>query len=219
MTGVVDRPGRAETAGVFAVLCVCRANQVRSPLAMFEFRRSLAVLRIPWTVNSAGTQVVGYAPLPTVTHRALSDVGLAAAGYGSVRLRPAMIDEADLVLAADTETRSEVALLEPASLNKLFTIRQFARYASLVQLDSTEPARLGPDLLAGARIARTRFQPAQQADNDIPDPGTLEYREVRATYDVIAAAIQDIIRPLAESPAILSARKRTTGRVAATRSR
>jgi protein-tyrosine phosphatase len=194
-----QRNNRPNDSVPFSVLFICTANQARSPAAVLLMTRELKTLGLRWNLSAAGTHATPGRLLPESSVKALAEVGLDAEGYRSTLLEPALIEEADLVLTADTQNRRDAASMDAAALGKIFTIRQFARYCSVVQLDSPDRRALGFDLLTGARLARTRFQPVPEAEDDIADPVGKGPRAFRATRDAIESAISAIIRPLAES--------------------
>lgn len=104
--GVTDRtrtPPRSDRTRPFSVLVVCTGNICRSPMAEHVLRRAFdeAGLGDAVTVSSAGT---GDWHVGQGAHPPAQRV-LAAAGYpcGHVarQITPEMVDDADLVLAAD----------------------------------------------------------------------------------------------------------------------
>jgi protein-tyrosine phosphatase len=181
----------------FRVLVVCTANQGRSPMIQLMLARALAELHVPWTVDSAGTAVTGGSRVLTTTTSLLAEIGIDASDFEPKALTRSAADSADLILTATVEHRRLVVEARPAALTKTFTLLQFARYCTAVQLASTEVTRLGDDLMAGVVIARSRFQPIVPGADDIPDPASAHLRAFRETRGVIAHAIEQITRPLA----------------------
>ena len=190
------------TPATFSVLFVCTANQARSPMAQRLLERALGLLNLHWTVTSAGTDVRDGQEVHPLTAAALAEVGVEVGGFRPRQLTEPLVAAADLVLTAETRHRHRVVATHVGALSNAFTLLQFVRYTSAVELESTLPATLGADLLTGVRLARSRFQPASREHDDIPDPVGGKIRDFRACRDSISAAIDRLVLPLAASPAI-----------------
>jgi protein-tyrosine phosphatase len=194
-------PRRRNADDLFEVLVVCTANQCRSPMAEFLLKEKLTSLGIRWTVRSAGTQAVPGAAVHPLIVEVVAERGLQMLQHPARPLVASEVESADLVLTATVAHRQAVVAANVAALNKTFTLRQFARLCSVVELESPDRAMLGYDLLTGARVARSRFQPPRPGEDDIVDPMGGRIRQFRLCRDGVVAAIDDITRPLAEAPA------------------
>ena len=194
-------PRRRRADGPFEVLIVCTANQCRSPMAEFLLKEALAALDVTWTVRSAGSQAVPGAAVHPLIVQVLAERDLKIPQHPARPLVMSEVHSADLVLTATVAHRQAVVAANVGALNKTFTLRQFARLCSVVELETTVRETLGYDLLTGARIARSRFQPPKPGEDDIVDPMGGKIRQFRLCRDRIMAAIDDIKRPLAEAPA------------------
>jgi protein-tyrosine-phosphatase len=185
----------------FQVLIVCTANQCRSPMAEFLLKDALASVSLKWTVRSAGLQAVPGSAVHPMIVEVLAERGLQMLQHPARPLVASEVESADLVLTATAVHRQTVVAANVSALNKTFTLRQFARLCSVVELESTDRATLGHDLLTGARAARSHFQPPRPGEDDIVDPLGRRLHQFRVCRDVVMATIADITRPLAEAPA------------------
>ncbi len=140
------------------VLYVCTANIARSAYAeVITARGGFEDLE----VSSAGTH--GWVDHPMYAHMAeqLRRRGVDPTGFRSRRLAPAMVDEADLVLAMSAAHRSFVLQERPGAVNRTFTLGQLAGALDAVPRDVR-----GPDAVAAARRLRATASPA----DDVEDP-------------------------------------------------
>jgi protein-tyrosine-phosphatase len=139
------------------VLFVCTANICRSPSAELLARAFGAG---DMEFGSAGTHARDGEPInPDMA--AVLPAGLETSTFRSRRLRPAMVDEADLVATMEAGQRDHVLAELPAASGKVFTLGQ------LVQ--AVEGARPGLDraaLLRHLGTTRSRADPAL----DVQDP-------------------------------------------------
>jgi protein-tyrosine phosphatase len=118
------------------VLVVCTANMCRSPLAerviAVAFANAADSARIEHhlvEVRSAGTYAE---PGDPMCDQSAEMVRLAPQEHRAQVLEPAMLAQADLVLAADRGHRGACARMLPACRPHLFTIRQAAALAQAV---------------------------------------------------------------------------------------
>jgi sulfate adenylyltransferase len=106
-----------------SVLFVCTANICRSPYMELVARHALGP-ESPVEVASAGTHGFIDSPMNSVMAARLHDVD--HSGFRSRRLTMDMVDEADLVLAAESSHRQFILGEHPAAFRKVFTLGQFA---------------------------------------------------------------------------------------------
>ncbi|WP_231123991.1 arsenate reductase/protein-tyrosine-phosphatase family protein [Nocardioides sambongensis] len=153
----------ATSSGPLRVLFVCTANICRSPYLELRARQLLAD-DDSVTVASAGTHGFEAHPMDDVMGEALTAHGVDADAQDGFRSRPLtreLIDEADLVLTAETSHRTWALDEVPGAFRKVFTLGQFA--ASVERADA---GLTGADLVAHVGNHRA----AATAEQDVPDP-------------------------------------------------
>ena len=160
------------------VLFVCTANICRSPSLELMARHALPDGSVSFA--SAGTHGFVDEPIDEVVAAALPD-GIDATGFRSRRLTGGMLEEADLVLTAETAHRSFILDDHPGLFRKVFTVGQFA------QAVARAPEGLGREaLLAHIAAARGTADPAL----DVPDP----YRRGPETAAECVAHLEELLR-------------------------
>jgi len=179
------------------ILHVCLANRARSALAEFATRAALARCGLSEAipVAGAGTWTRGGERVWEPAGREARRRGWDPAGFRSRRLEPAMVREADLVLAATRALRDEVIALVPAALRRTFTWRELtwlldgAGPDELAAHLATPPAaatpldRLGAvPALARARRGHLPVPPAESFDVVDPADGTPGASELAADH-------------------------------------
>lgn len=145
-------------------------------------------------VASAGTGAgEGAAPVPDAL-QALAERGYDGSGHRARRLRPAMVEEADLVLAMAAEHRDEVVDLVPDALPKTFTLKEFVFL--LERAGERLEGEPGGRVRAAARLAeeRRRSGDGPVGDEDVADPLGLSLETYRATL----WEVEDLVERMAE---------------------
>ena len=143
----------------FRVLFVCVGNVCRSPLGERLLAQRLAGHDVE--VGSAGIAAMVGSPIAPEAAAQLEAYGGSADGFAARQLTSDLVRDADLVLTATRELRSQVLSEAPAALRRTFTVLEFA--ALLDQIDPAPPA----ELVAEAASARSLLGPVEL---DIPDP-------------------------------------------------
>lgn len=160
-----------EATGDFRLLYVCQANQCRSVMAEMLLRRlatNAASSAAAWDVSSAGvTARGGVAVHPTVDQILHERSSPAPTSFSSRRLRLPMVGAADLILTAERSHRAAVAVMDPSSVNRVFTMKQFAR---LVDRSSDDGPMSGHELIERALSRRGLDEPVDATIDDIQDP-------------------------------------------------
>ena len=157
------------------VLFVCTANICRSPLMEIEARRLAGDADIVFT--SAGTHGLRAAPMDADMATVLP--AGAAEAFRSRPIDTAILEQADLVLTAETSHRAFI-LEEHAHLHrKVFTLGQF------VDTIAGLPDLHGRELVAAAGRRRT----PPRADGDIADP----YRRGTAAVEQAAGTVSSML--------------------------
>lgn len=115
------------------------------------------------------------------------------------RLSPALLREADLVLAMSREHRQRIVEIFPAALRRTFTLREFARILELPEISGSQLSgspgdRLG-EMVNRAAALRPRARRPDPADDDVADP----YREAPGVYADSLALITEAVAGIARA--------------------
>src|SRR5690349_1929440 len=125
----------ADPAPVFRVLFVCIGNVCRSPVG-----ERLLAARLPgdrFEIGSAGVgAMVGYA-MSKYAAAELQGYGGNPSGFAARQLTPELIEDADLIMTATRELRSQVLSEQPGALRRTFTILEFAALAAMSDATAT----------------------------------------------------------------------------------
>jgi protein-tyrosine-phosphatase len=179
--------------GPFSVLVVCTGNICRSPLAerlgrarLSEFRGD-AVVRI----HSAGTRAVVGSAMDPASAAVLRDLGGDPEGFVARQLTEQLVASADLTLTMTRDHRREVLARGPRALSRTFTLREAAGLLELVPEDDGSDPRALVRRMAAARSLR-----ASGGDDDVPDPIGRPAEVHASTGDIVAEALDPILRRL-----------------------
>lgn len=182
------------------ILIVCTGNICRSPYAAYRLQAALTqrgITRI--AVDSAGTRAEPQHPMALRISRALMRAGIESNDFQSKPVTRQLVERADLILTAETAHRAAVVRLEPATLGRVFTLRQFARLIP-VALDSvagTEQIHSLPGLVRACSAARGLGQPARGTEDDVEDPWGRSARTYRRSMKSIDRALAVIVPEIA----------------------
>jgi protein-tyrosine phosphatase len=199
--GADPTPAESTTAdrAPFEVLFVCTANICRSPMAEQWFRWQLNArlgkgARHDWVVRSAGTRAIEGLPIHPLAAAVLEERGVPVADSTSRRLDEATVAQAGLILTAGRSQRAAVVQMVPAAVQRVFTLRQFARLCRAARLaGSSAPFGRGDDLLLLARSGRRHLQPVDAARESIADPMGRDIEAFRQCSDLIDRCLLDIL--------------------------
>jgi low molecular weight protein-tyrosine phosphatase len=182
----------------FDILIVCTANICRSPLAEHLLRAALAQESedsLPrFRVSSAGIRGWVGAEMNASAAVELRRLGGDPTGFRSRDLTVAHCESADLILAAASEHRAFVLQECPRALKRTFTLLEFAHLAS--DVESVRRAAGNPTEVVGAASAARSS--SSLADYDVMDPYGRSPQVYRAVADVIATAVVEVARALAQ---------------------
>ena len=159
------------SSGPFTTLFVCRENIARSRIAEYVTRDRLEQRFGPdaknqCVVTSAGTSVRGLSDIHPLARRILQDRGVEIPHEDSKQVTVEMIENASLILTATRSERMKIAQISPPSVQRMFTILQFARLCAASDFTNV---RTGDHLLGLARRGQSRSHPAPHLD-DLSDP-------------------------------------------------
>jgi protein-tyrosine phosphatase len=156
-------------------------------------------------VGSAGTWTPGGEPMwPSAAQEVLAR-GLSPEGFVSRRLTPALVQDADVVLAATRALRDEVVTLVPAALRKTFTWRELAWLVEGLSggdVPGGSPAERLRSLPVVVGSRRGHLIPPPGEDLDIEDPVGQPAAAVSVAADAILAAalvISEQLRPVSSA--------------------
>ncbi|PFG30666.1 low molecular weight phosphatase family protein [Paramicrobacterium agarici] len=169
------------------VLTVCSGNICRSPMAEQLLRARLSD-DDKLAFSSAGTVALSGAPMDERAAQLATEHGSVDAEQQIAReLSLEMVRDADLILAMARDHRRAIVEALPRAVRKTFTIREFARIVSSLNVDELTLAmeQAGTDASARFEAAiqlaageRGMFPSDEPSDDDVVDP----YRRDDATY-------------------------------------
>jgi protein-tyrosine phosphatase len=120
---------------------------------------------------------------------------------------------ADVVLTAAREHREHVLALEPESIRRVFTLKEFIRLAGAVDADrlpTGDVVARARALVAEAAGLRRRVRARRPADDDVADPYGAPMYVYRACAAEIAHAVEALLAALVDTGGIPSSAPRTT---------
>ncbi|HET8617221.1 MAG TPA: hypothetical protein VFL94_16995 [Actinomycetales bacterium] len=185
------------------VLVVCTGNVCRSPLAERLLRVRLSERlgeragRVE--VDSAGVRALAGHGMTAEAAAELRGLGGDGGDFVSRQLTTQLLDQADLVLAATRQHRSEAVRLSPRTLRSAFTLRELHRLladADLRELPS-DPADRLRELVPLARGRRGFVPPADEGGDDVTDPYGRSTQVYAATTRQIVPAVDFLVDAIA----------------------
>ena len=216
---------------MFRILVVCTANICRSPA-------TAALLRLDVTsaadgvvqVDSAGVAAIAGMPACDLSSDLVSqsvarrraagaDPGLLLASHRARAVTPALVQQADLVLALERLHRAELARLAATTRPKTFTLRQTAALSRVVGASlAGQELPAGAPPMPGDAVARLRWwvgeldaarglapRPSQVTDAASEDPASWHPDDVLDPH-VLGSQIHGPVLDLAEEQVLEIAR-------------
>ncbi|MBF6174276.1 arsenate reductase/protein-tyrosine-phosphatase family protein [Nocardia blacklockiae] len=166
------------------VLFVCNGNVCRSVIAERLTRALAAEYGLDLTAESAGTRaLVGFGVDP-IAAETISGLGADPRNFKARKLKPALADRADLVLAMTEQIRDEIVALAPAAAPRTFTLLEAYRIAKVSGARTV------------AEIDRARDDLALVGRENIADPVGLSARKYCEVGDTIAEALVPLLLAL-----------------------
>jgi protein-tyrosine phosphatase len=157
----------------FSVLFVCTGNICRSPAAqlLFTARVGALALPVPITVASAGTSGLSGHDMDAPSAFAVREYGIDTSHHVARRVTPAMVNDADLILTADSGQRSTILQVQPLVFRRTFTMREFGRLgAELGSLTGEITVQALHKRVAEVADQRGVVEPGPPGSDDIADP-------------------------------------------------
>lgn len=170
---------------------VCTANLCRSPIAEQLLRRAVDDAGLAWSVSSAGTRARSGQPMHPRAAAELQRRGVAPADdWSSRRLTRELLEQADLVLTAETEHRQYIVTKWPDQLRHTFLLRHFARLVTAVEAGNPLSTS---DLVQRATAALSHVQPATHGEDELADPIRGRGRAFRACAQTVEDAVNRVV--------------------------
>jgi sulfate adenylyltransferase len=169
------------------VLFVCTANICRSPY-MELLARHLAPPGTGLRFSSAGTMGMREEPMDPTMAAQLVLRGASAEGFRSRRATGALVEQADVVLTAESSHRALLLEEHPGAFRRIFPLAQFAELAEGL------PEETGRDLVAAAARSGGPATPA----HDIVDPYGRGSEAAAASADRLDQLVSTVVRRLRE---------------------
>lgn len=168
------------------VLFVCNGNVCRSVIAE-RVTRALAVeYGLPnLTAESAGTRALVGFPVEPLAARAIEGLGADASEFKARRLKPELVDNADLVLTMTERIRDQVSEMGFGVAARTFTLLEAHRIAHVTGARSI------------AELHHARDDLALVGRENITDPIGLSEQAYCAVGDRIAEALVPLLLALA----------------------
>lgn len=118
-----DLPAKA------SILFICKANQVRSPIAVALLKDKLRKSRSDWNswqIESAGTWARTNVPLLLEIRSLLNDRGIPKFHHRSRLVTSEIMDEFNLILTMEPDQKEALQIEFPAYKNKIFTLSEMS---------------------------------------------------------------------------------------------
>ena len=163
---------------------VCTGNICRSPIAEGFLRQLLAERGIDdVTVESAGVSGLQGYPADAEAVRAAGEQGVDISRHKARKVRPPMLETADLVLAMTAQQKESAIRLVPSAADRTFTLKELVFL--LEHAKEEAPRRGSGNWLAEAAARANRVRDSEPAlellDEDVSDPLGLGADAFRAT--------------------------------------
>lgn len=160
------------------ILTLCSGNATRSVL----LGAALVHARPDLEVTTAGTMVIDGLPMSWRTREAFEAIGVPRPDHRSKQVTPAMLDFADLVIAAAPEHLHWIRRQHP---------EYAARTGSLIRLAASLPPPPGP---LAARVAGLGLAEIPvEGWEEVVDPGGGEVEDFIACAHRIAGLVEDLL--------------------------
>ncbi|HET9127673.1 MAG TPA: hypothetical protein VFN73_06300 [Propionibacteriaceae bacterium] len=176
----------------FRILVLCTGNVCRSPVAEHLLSSALGA---GFEVASRGTQAWPGQPFaPEMAALLHERMGMAVGTRGAVRLTPADVRAADLVLGMERGHRAAAVRMHPAAVRRAFTLTEFARLASAIEPPPVSVAGRDQAMADAVGRAHQGRRPVPPELDEIVDPIGQPAAVYEAVFDQIDVAVRRIAR-------------------------
>ncbi len=178
--------------GVFRLLCMCTANQCRSPMAEVLATKQLTERGIDAVVVSAG-MLKGGKPATAGSLNAMRNQGFDLSTHLSKQIDSETLNAADLILTMERRHLTAVAELDVDAVQKAFPLKELAELAPIVGWRPVE--MLVSDWVMQANALRTPGAVlSRDSKFDVADPMGGSKRNYTKTAEEITALIDTVFR-------------------------
>lgn len=182
-------------AGGFKILLVCTGNICRSPMAEQMLRQKLGNQNHILT-DSAGAFALEGKDMPDEAAASLLRRKYNLSKHSAKQLTADLADQADLILTAEQQHRSDVVRTSPSANRYTFTLKEFANLNRYLE----DPLREEPfdkpkDLHDKVRItASTRGYAPVIKDLDLADPYFKPWQAYDETADSLENLLDEVVK-------------------------
>lgn len=176
------------------ILIVCTGNVCRSPYVERLLRARLRETGI--TVTSAGTGALAGSDMDPEVAKRLAVTGGDAENFSARQLTEDLTNEADLILCATRQHRSQVVQMNPRVLRRTYALADFSDLAASL-IHTNIPRRAGAGtyvstVAAAAEQARAGVQPRTRTAAAIVDP----IGQPKKVFDQMFVEVERLLPPI-----------------------
>ncbi len=175
------------------VLIVSDRDVSRGPAVHRMLRSQLQTRRVEKSVviASAGVEAICGEPMDPHTARSLAKISVDPREHAAHRVSERRLAQASLVLTTSRALHEPLISIREAARERVFTVVEFARLASLV-----DPLPSPDRWIAAVAGARAASGPPEIGDDDLADPAAEALRDHELLIRRIDNAVRDISRAL-----------------------
>lgn len=189
------------TSRPFTVLTVCTGNICRSPamerLLRYQFGEESGI-----SVHSGGLAAHDGEDMQPPMKRRVRDYGADSEGFTARQVTSAMLDEADLILAATRDHVEDMISAVPDVAERTFTVPELGELLTQIDVESlprgsSSPAETLSAVVSAVEAVRSEQGRQESAEDDVVDPYMLPegvYDEAFEQIRVPLEALGDHVR-------------------------